>query len=221
MLVNAPPVAAYRAAAVRGAGDTYYCRGRTVSRRRGARGGRMLIGPRAIAPLPVRTVVGRCPGASDLPRAAGGGSARRAGWITDMPPPDAHACRLAWRNCVGRRRRRVPPGATGITVDCVSTNRVRGWERDRLPWSSRPRPRLQASTRALPAHWDHLGSAPSSRELIYNGALENASGWADMLAIARAAAAGRGRSVVALQPSLRPKRAGSRSATSPSTPGAG
>src|SRR6185436_4010072 len=41
------------------------------------------------------------------------------------------------------------------------------------------------------AHWDHFGiGTPVNGDSIYNGALDNASGTADLLAIARAAAAG-------------------------------
>lgn len=43
---------------------------------------------------------------------------------------------------------------------------------------------------AYSAHWDHLGIGPAvNGDSIYNGALENASGVADLLAVARAAAA--------------------------------
>lgn len=43
----------------------------------------------------------------------------------------------------------------------------------------------------LTAHWDHLGvGAPVGKDSIYNGALDNASGVALMLAVARAAAQG-------------------------------
>jgi Zn-dependent M28 family amino/carboxypeptidase len=42
---------------------------------------------------------------------------------------------------------------------------------------------------AYSAHWDHLGIGPAVKgDSIYNGALDNASGVADVLAIARAAA---------------------------------
>jgi Zn-dependent M28 family amino/carboxypeptidase len=43
---------------------------------------------------------------------------------------------------------------------------------------------------AFTAHWDHLGIGPAvNGDSIYNGASDNASGVADMLAVARAAAA--------------------------------
>jgi Zn-dependent M28 family amino/carboxypeptidase len=42
---------------------------------------------------------------------------------------------------------------------------------------------------AFSAHWDHFGIGPAVRgDSIYNGALDNASGVADLLAVARAAA---------------------------------
>ncbi|HEU4880616.1 MAG TPA: M28 family peptidase, partial [Longimicrobium sp.] len=44
---------------------------------------------------------------------------------------------------------------------------------------------------AFSAHWDHLGIGPVvNGDSIYNGSLDNASGTADVLAIARAAAEG-------------------------------
>ena len=50
--------------------------------------------------------------------------------------------------------------------------------------------RLAREYVALSAHWDHLGiGAPVNGDSIYNGAADNASGVADLLAVARAAAA--------------------------------
>ncbi len=51
-------------------------------------------------------------------------------------------------------------------------------------------PRLRDEYVAYSAHWDHLGIGPAvNGDSIYNGALDNASGVADILAVARAAAA--------------------------------
>jgi Zn-dependent M28 family amino/carboxypeptidase len=50
-------------------------------------------------------------------------------------------------------------------------------------------PDLRSEYVAFSAHWDHFGIGPAVRgDSIYNGALDNASGVADLLAVARAAA---------------------------------
>jgi len=51
-------------------------------------------------------------------------------------------------------------------------------------------PRRRDEYVAYSAHWDHLGIGPADArgDSIYNGALDNASGVADLLAVARAAA---------------------------------
>jgi Zn-dependent M28 family amino/carboxypeptidase len=68
------------------------------------------------------------------------------------------------------------------TVSRVSSENVVGVVRGRDP-------KLSKQYVALTAHWDHLGiGTPVNGDSIYNGAFDNASGVASVLAIARAAA---------------------------------
>jgi len=114
------------------------------------------------------------------------------GWITE------EACRrvlaLAGRDLDAlvraANRRDFRPVPLGVTVDAAWDNRV---ERARtanvlamLPGSDR---RLSAEVVLYTAHHDHLGMRGDARpgeDVIYNGAEDNASGVALMLAVARA-----------------------------------
>lgn len=83
------------------------------------------------------------------------------------------------------------PVSTGITIDVAFTSEVQHLESMNVvgvvPGTSAAR---RGEYVVYTAHWDHLGIGPAvNGDSIYNGALDNASGVADMLAVARAAAA--------------------------------
>jgi Zn-dependent M28 family amino/carboxypeptidase len=86
--------------------------------------------------------------------------------------------------------RAFKPVPTGITLDMSVTNTVSHLQSENVigvvPGSD---PTLAKQYVLYSAHWDHLGIGPAAKgDSIYNGAVDNASGVADLLAIARAAA---------------------------------
>jgi Zn-dependent M28 family amino/carboxypeptidase len=83
------------------------------------------------------------------------------------------------------------PVATGITLDMGFTNRVQHLKSDNVVGMVRGRDAvLRGQYVIFTAHWDHLGIGPAvNGDSIYNGAEDNASGVADVLAMARAAEA--------------------------------
>lgn len=89
------------------------------------------------------------------------------------------------------------PIATGITLDAAFRNTVEHLESDNVIGVVRGRdPAVRDQYVAFSSHWDHLGIGPAvNGDSIYNGALDNASGVADLLAVARVA-----------QQSARPRR---------------
>jgi len=83
-----------------------------------------------------------------------------------------------------------PPVALGVKVNLAISNAVREMESANvigvLPGTD---PELQDEHVVLTAHFDHLGiGKPRGDDAIYNGAVDNASGCAGLLALARAAA---------------------------------
>lgn len=88
--------------------------------------------------------------------------------------------------------RRFRPVETGITLDVAFTNAVANLASHNVVGvieGSDPEARREHLL--LTAHWDHLGIGPAvDGDSIYNGALDNASGTADLLAIARQLAQG-------------------------------
>jgi Zn-dependent M28 family amino/carboxypeptidase len=84
------------------------------------------------------------------------------------------------------------PVSTGITVDASFRNRVEHLQSENVVGVVRGSDStLRDEYVAYSAHWDHLGIGPRMKgDSIYNGAADNASGVADLLAITRAAAAG-------------------------------
>ena len=83
-----------------------------------------------------------------------------------------------------------PPVPLGVTVDLAIENTLREMESANvlgvLPGTD---PELRDEYVVLTAHFDHLGiGKPRNGDSIYNGAVDNASGCAGMLALARAAA---------------------------------
>ncbi len=89
-------------------------------------------------------------------------------------------------------RRDFRPVNTGIVLDASFTNAVSHLASENVVGVVRGRDAARRNEYvALSAHWDHLGIGPAvNGDSIYNGALDNASGVADLLAVARAAAAG-------------------------------
>jgi len=86
-------------------------------------------------------------------------------------------------------RRDFRPVATGIAIDVNFKNSVDHLRSENVIGLVRGSdPKLRDEYVIFTAHWDHFGiAAPVNGDSIYNGALDNASGTADLLAIARAA----------------------------------
>ncbi|HEX6038481.1 M28 family peptidase, partial [Longimicrobium sp.] len=116
------------------------------------------------------------------------------GWITDSAATALLS--QAGLNLADLRRRAerrdFRPVATGITLDAAFSNTVQHLESENVVGVVRGSdPALANEYVALSGHWDHLGIGPAvNGDSIYNGALDNASGIADLLAIARVAAQG-------------------------------
>ena len=115
------------------------------------------------------------------------------GWITDSAATSLLA--QAGLNLDALRRqaafRSFRPVPTGIVLDMRFGNTVQHLRSENVVGLVRGRdPQLAKEYVAYTAHWDHLGIGPAvNGDSIYNGALDNASGVADMLAVARLAAA--------------------------------
>jgi Zn-dependent M28 family amino/carboxypeptidase len=197
VLVNDPPAPAGEPEAFGGKAMTYYGRWTykfEEAERRGAVGA-LIVHTTERAGYPWHTVVGSwakeqrmLPRDPKLPAPLG-----VRGWITDSAATSLLAqagLDLAQLRARAERRDFVPV-PTGITVDLGFDNRVQHLTSENVvgvvPGSDRgPRGEYVA----LSAHWDHLGIGPAVQgDSIYNGALDNASGVADLLAVARAAAA--------------------------------
>jgi Zn-dependent M28 family amino/carboxypeptidase len=195
VLVNDPPAPASEPTLFGGRAMTYYGRWTykfEEAERRGAAGA-LIVHTTEQAGYPWHTVVGSWAKEqrmlardAKLPPPLG-----FRGWITDS------AATVLLRR-VGidladlRRRaesRSFRPVPTGVTVDVAFRNGVQHLHADNVVGVVRGR---DAAVRdefvAFTAHWDHLGIGPAvNRDSIYNGALDNASGVADLLAVARVA----------------------------------
>ena len=205
VLVNDPPAPAGEPTLFGGRAMTYYGRWTykfEEAERRGA-AGMLIVHTTEQAGYPWHTVVGSWAKEQRmLPRAdpPARGHPLPAplgvrGWITDSA---AYALlRQAGLELVELRRRAESrdfrPVHTGITVDISFRNRVEHLKSENVVGVVRGRdPRLRDQYVALSAHWDHLGIGPKvNGDSIYNGASDNASGVADLLAVARSAAAAR------------------------------
>ncbi len=197
VLVNDPPASAAEPTLFGGVAMTYYGRWTykfEEAERRGA-AGMLIVHTTAQAGYPWHTVVGSwakeqrmLPRDPKLPAPLG-----VQGWITDERA--AALLRSAGLDLASLRAqaatRAFRPVATGITLDLAFSNRVEHLTSQNVVGVIRGRdPALGHQYVALSAHWDHLGiGAPVNGDSIYNGASDNASGVADLLAIARAAAA--------------------------------
>jgi Zn-dependent M28 family amino/carboxypeptidase len=197
ILVNDPPATREEPALFGGAAMTYYGRWTykfEEAERRGAVGA-LIIHTTERAGYPWHTVVGSwdkeqrmLPRDPRLPQPLG-----VRGWITDS----AASALLAQAGLdlstlrIQAATRDFRPIATGITVDLSFTNRVAHLQSENvvgLVPGSDPVARKQYVV--FTAHWDHLGIGPAvNGDSIYNGAEDNASGVADVLAMARAAEA--------------------------------
>lgn len=198
VLVNDPPAPAGEPALFGGKAMTYYGRWTykfEEAERRGA-AGMLIVHTTERAGYPWHTVVGSwakeqrmLPRDPSLPAPLG-----VRGWITDSSATTmlrAAGLDLAALRALAATRdfRPVP---TGITLDMQFRNSVQHLSSENVVGVVRGRDaRLGKQYVALSAHWDHLGIGPAANgDSIYNGASDNASGVADLLAIARAAAAG-------------------------------
>ena len=116
------------------------------------------------------------------------------GWITDSSVTSL--LKTAGLDIAKLRKdaesRDFRPVATGITLDIAFANTVEHLESENVVGIVRGTdPKLKNEYLMMSAHWDHLGIGPTvNGDSIYNGAEDNASGTADMLAIAHAAARG-------------------------------
>ena len=195
-LVNDPPATAAEPTLFGGKAMTYYGRWTykfEEAERRGAAGALIIHTPEQ-AGYPWHTVVGSwdteqrmLPRDPSLPPPLG-----VRGWITDsaatalLRQAGLDLAQLT-REAASRDFRPVP---TGITLDMSFRNTVQHLRSDNVVGVVRGSdPRARDDYVAFSAHWDHLGVGPAvNGDSIYNGASDNASGVADILAVARAAA---------------------------------
>jgi Zn-dependent M28 family amino/carboxypeptidase len=196
VLVNDPPATAAEPKLFDGRAMTYYGRWTykfEEAERRGA-AGMLIVHTTERAGYPWHTVVGSwakeqrmLPRDPRLPPPLG-----VRGWITDSAATAllAHGGLdlAALRQQAASRAFR--PVHTGITLDMQFRNSVQHLRSENVVGLVRGRDRtLDKEYVAYSAHWDHLGIGPAvNGDSIYNGTLDNASGVADMLAVARAAA---------------------------------
>ena len=198
VLVNDPPAPASEPELFGGKRMTYYGRWTykfEEAERQGALGA-LIVHRTAEASYPWHTVVGSWSSENRmLPRdpALPAPLAFR-GWITDSAA--TALLKQAGLDLEQLRQqadsRDFKPIATGITLDVGFQSKVAHLKSENVlgvvPGSD---PKLGDSYVVFSAHWDHLGIGPKvNGDSIYNGASDNASGVADVLAVARAAQAG-------------------------------
>ena len=197
VLVNDPPASAAEPDLFGGVAMTYYGRWTykyEEAERRGA-AGVLIVHRTDQAGYPFQVLVGSnstgqrlLPRDPKLPPPVG-----VRGWITDSAATallrQAGVDMAALRAQAATRDFRPVP--TGITMDLGLESTVRRVASENVVGVVRGRdPQLAKQYVALTAHWDHLGiGTPVNGDSIYNGAFDNASGVASVLAIARAAAA--------------------------------
>jgi Zn-dependent M28 family amino/carboxypeptidase len=196
VLVNDPPATKSEPKLFGGKAMTYYGRWTykfEEAERRGA-AGMLIIHTTAEASYPWHTVVSSWSGDQRmLPRdstlAAPLGF---RGWITDSAATALLA--KAGLNLKTLRRqsdsRDFQPVPTGITLDVSFANSVRRMETRNVVGMLRGSDaRKRNEYVAYSAHWDHFGIGPKvNGDSIYKGAVDNASGVAALLAVARSAA---------------------------------
>lgn len=196
VLVNDPPASAKEPKLFGGKAMTYYGRWTykfEEAERRGAIGA-LIVHTTAAASYPWHTVVASwttpqrmLPRDPSLPAPLG-----FRGWITDSAATAvlAHAGLdlAALRKQAATRD--FHPVSTGITLDVAFRSTVQHLESKNVVGVIRGRDKsLARQYVALSAHWDHFGIGPKvNGDSIYNGAVDNGSGVATLLAMARAAA---------------------------------
>jgi Zn-dependent M28 family amino/carboxypeptidase len=197
ILVNDPPATAAEPLLFGGSAMTYYGRWTykfEEAERLGAVGA-LIVHTEERAGYPWHTVVGSwakaqrmLPRDPALPAPLG-----FRGWITDSAATallaNAGLTLSVLRDRAASRDFRPVP--TGITVSTSITNHVSHMSADNVVGVVAGRdPAVRNQYVVFSAHWDHLGIGPAvNGDSIYNGAADNASGVADVLAMARAAAA--------------------------------
>ncbi len=198
VLVNDPPAPSAEPALFGGNAMTYYGRWTykfEEAERRGA-AGMLIVHNTERAGYGWPTVVGSwakeqrmLPRSPQLPAPLG-----FRGWITEQSAADL--LRQAGLDLARLRRdaesRSFRPVNTGITMDVAFSNTVQNLESHnvvgRIPGSDSVASKEHI---LLSAHWDHLGIGPAvNGDSIYNGALDNASGTANLLALSHALAHG-------------------------------
>ena len=196
VLVNDPPASASEPKLFGGRAMTYYGRWTykyEEAERRGA-AGVLIVHTTESASYPWHTVVGSWSGEQRmLPRdASETAPLGMRGWITDsaatalLKPAGLDMAKLR-RDAESRDFR---PVSTGITIDFSARNSVKHLSSANVVGIVRGHDsKLKHEYVALSAHWDHLGiGVPVDGDSIYNGSVDNGSGVASVLAIARATA---------------------------------
>jgi Zn-dependent M28 family amino/carboxypeptidase len=198
VLVNDPPAPASEPTLFGGKAMTYYGRWTykfEEAERRGA-AGMLIIHTTERAGYPWHTVVGSWAKEQRMlprdPQAPAPLGVR--GWITDSAATALLA--QAGLQLADLRKqaesRDFKPIATGINVELGFANKVEHLQSENVIGVIRGTdPKLRDEHVTYSAHFDHLGIGPAvNGDSIYNGALDNASGVADLLAVARVAAQG-------------------------------
>jgi Zn-dependent M28 family amino/carboxypeptidase len=198
VLVNDPPAPASEPNLFGGKAMTYYGRWTykyEEAERRGA-AGMLIVHTTERAGYPWQVVVGSNSVEHRLlPRdAAAPAPIPVRGWITDSAATALLA--QAGLNMAQLRKqaesRDFRPIPTGIIIDASMQNTVQHMAANNVVGVVRGiDPKWRDEYVAYSAHWDHLGIGPVvNGDSIYNGAADNASGVAAVLAIAHAAAEG-------------------------------
>ena len=196
ILVNDPPAPASEPNLFGGRAMTYYGRWTykfEEAERRGAAGA-LIVHTTEAAGYPWQTVVGSWAKENRMaPRAPGAPPPLGVrGWITDSAATallrEAGLDLAALRAQATRRDFRPVP--TGVVMDIAFQNSGQNMRSENVVGILRGSdPDRRDEYVAFTAHWDHFGIGPAVRgDSIYNGSLDNASGVADLLAVARAAA---------------------------------
>ncbi len=198
VLVNDPPATASEPNLFGGKAMTYYGRWTykyEEAERRGA-AGMLIVHTTERAGYPWQVVVGSNSVEHRLlPRpAAAPPPIGVRGWITDSAATALLS--QAGLNMADLRQRAESrdfrPVPTGIIIDETMRNSVQHMSSNNVVGVVRGiDPAVRDEYVAYSAHWDHLGIGPVvNGDSIYNGAVDNASGVATVLAIAHAAAEG-------------------------------
>ena len=196
VLVNDPPATAAEPKLFGGKAMTYYGRWTykfEEAERRGAAGA-LIVHTTESASYPWHTVVGSWSGEQRmLPRdASSPPPLGMRGWITDSAA--TVLLKGAGLDMAQLRKsaesRDFKPVSTGIIIDFSARNTVKHLSSENVVGVVRGHDsKLKKEYVALSAHWDHLGiGVPVNGDSIYNGAVDNGTGVASLLAVARAAA---------------------------------